>query len=433
MNRKIPLVFILFLSFLLRFWRLGDVPYGLSLEEVKFGIYLNSFLGNWILNAFLVRLTFFIIGLSSIFLFYYLTKRVFKNAKLSFIATALLTITPWHLMESRILSPGIVLFTLTLFLLFLLGDKIRKDSGKFTKYFLVASLFVFLGSLLVIPNEVRLKVNEQRHIVREQNGLITKIFSNKFIENYRFREKIIFEHLDFGGLFFKGHPRQRAGVEETQKLYIAFLPLVLLGVLGMRKRFFKFWLSFGIFYLAILSLFSLRGASFSLPLFIPIIFMTSYGLHWVLKKRLKYVATIFSLLLSIEAVVFGLSYFNGFEEGQFSPRRPVYKSLVPQVLQLTDGKEKVKVSQRLGNPDVFFQFYSKGKGLNNFELTSSNFKEDYDTSALYIDILPDDASPAEPLYKENDKWPNEIDVKYEVYETRKRQTVVIFEAKNDQK
>ncbi len=132
---KILLILILFLAFLLRFYKLGEVPNGLYQDETAIGynafsilqtgkdeygksfpLYFKSF-GDWKLpvyiystlipvkffglNEFSVRLSSALAGFLTVVLFYFYLKLISKDEKLSLISTALLAINPWHLHYSR--------------------------------------------------------------------------------------------------------------------------------------------------------------------------------------------------------------------------------------------------------------------------------------------------------------------------------------------
>jgi hypothetical protein len=229
--------------------------------------------------------------------------------------------------------------------------------------------------------------------------------------------------------FFKGHPRQRGGVEETQKLYLVYLPLIIIGAILMKREFLSLWISFGVLYLVILAAFSLRDSSYSLPLLIPLAIFASEGVSKLIKGKKRVALVLVVSLLLAESTIFLYSYFSGFEESQFSPRRPVYRELVPKISGLVRNKKKVFVTERLGNPEIFFSFYLGNIELDNYEFSDVNFKENPDTKALYVSVLPDNPSPADPLYKAEGMWPQEIEVLYEVYENHRRQTIVVFNLK----
>lgn len=152
LNRIYLILFtaILLIGFILRFYQLGKVPFGLYQDETaigynaysilqtgrdeygkKFPLYFKSF-GDWKLpvyiytatvpikflglNEFSVRLPSAVFGFLTIPVFYFLILELTKKRNLSLISTFLLAINPWHLFYSRAtFEVSIALF------LFLLG------------------------------------------------------------------------------------------------------------------------------------------------------------------------------------------------------------------------------------------------------------------------------------------------------------------------
>ena len=127
---------ILFLATVLRFYKLGAVPHGMTWDEAAIGyngyaifktrrdewlfklptsfrsfgdykaplaIYLNglfTFFGG--MNLWAVRLPFAIAGVLAVVGMMLLTNQLFKNKQLALLAGLLMTLSPWHLHFSRI-------------------------------------------------------------------------------------------------------------------------------------------------------------------------------------------------------------------------------------------------------------------------------------------------------------------------------------------
>lgn len=155
-----PLVLILFFSFLLRFWRLGEIPVGHTNDEANYiisaysiwhtrrdlnGNYLplsfnlfNSyspvpiyliapFVGILGLTPFSSRLPFAILGVMFIYLTFLLTKKLFNNRFIALATAFTLAISPWHIQLSKIAYNGsLVLFFYTLGIYLFL---IKKEKG----------------------------------------------------------------------------------------------------------------------------------------------------------------------------------------------------------------------------------------------------------------------------------------------------------------
>ena len=168
---------VFILGFLLRFWRLGEVPAGFNADEavigydaysiaetgrdqwgetlpllkfISFGdeklpvqIYLvAAAVKSFGLNEWSVRLPVALAGTFSILAVYWLASLLFKNFRIALLSALLLAVSPWHLFASRIAHEGgiAILFScLTLVFLF--------KSQKQHYFFILAALFMGLGLL----------------------------------------------------------------------------------------------------------------------------------------------------------------------------------------------------------------------------------------------------------------------------------------------
>jgi len=130
-----------------------------------------------------------------------------------------------------------------------------------------------------------------------------------------------------------------------------------------------------------------------------------------------------------EFLVFSKNYFSGFTETLFSPRRPIYQELVPTVKSCVKPEERILVSQRLGNPSPFFHFYQRTDSLENFEFRTFDIWKETDLDKLFIDVLPDEATPSEPLYTISGEWPGELKVLKEFHDENLRHKVVVYRFK----
>lgn len=148
------LIFIFLVGFFLRFYKLGEVPYGFYQDESaigynafslmktgrdeygqKFPLYFKSFgdyklplyiyttttaIKTFGLSEFSVRFSSALFGFLTLIVFYFFTKVLTRNNNLALAAVALLAINPWHLHYSRAtfeVSISLFLFTLGGFLL----------------------------------------------------------------------------------------------------------------------------------------------------------------------------------------------------------------------------------------------------------------------------------------------------------------------------
>ena len=398
------------------------------MEEASFGLSIAKFFGDEILNPFFVRLPFAILGILSVFVFYSLLCRFGESFKFSYLSSLLLTLTPWHIQESRIVSKGILL-TFILILLALIFSKQLKSRTKLLTYsaFLLSTLLFVATLLISLP-----KVSDAVDIERQEAANVisvkmSRVFSNKAVESYRKNVFTIYEHLDYGVYFFNGHPRQRWGVEETQKLFISFIPLIIIGIIKLRNNK---GLLLGVLFIFLVTLFTFleyRDPSETLPLVFIFVFFSASGLTYLLNKKenLK-VFYILLLILGYEFFNFNVIYFLGLSESTFSPRRPVYEDLVKNVNHVRRNDEKVLVNERLLKPKIFFQFYLKDPAPNDFEFRNYNVWNEDDKNVLFVDVLPFEPSPTESLYTKEGNFPEKLTFLYEINDEQLKQTVFIY-------
>jgi hypothetical protein len=104
----------------------------------------------------------------------------------------------------------------------------------------------------------------------------------------------------------------------------------------------------------------------------------------------------------------------------------VIEKLVTAVNQFRNKQEKVIVNERLGNPRKFFQFYLKDINLEKFDFKNINIWEEKDRNALYVDVLPFEPSPAEPLYTQEGDFPEKLTLLYKDEDANLKQNVFIY-------
>lgn len=180
---KLLLLAIVFLSIILRFYKLGQVPLSLDWDEVSNGYNAYSILktardeyGDFLplynrsfddykpplymyfnvvsvslfgLNEFAIRLPSALFGTATVALIYFLAKRLFENEAISLLSMLFLAISPWHLQFSRVgfeanlgLFFGTASFTL---LLYSLNHKDNKFETKKVLQLIFAGIFTGLS------------------------------------------------------------------------------------------------------------------------------------------------------------------------------------------------------------------------------------------------------------------------------------------------
>lgn len=410
MRKHFPILAILGISTILRFWNLGNIPQGLSLEEVQLGTFLST--------PFLIRLPFVFIGVISIYLFYVLVKKVFNDEKIAVLSAFLLGVLPWHVLESRILSWGIVLL--------LIGEILALFLFKFVskKVNLYLGILLALVCIVVPVRGLVNRVNDERLVVANSSPkILSRIFINKVTENYKAREEILFTNLDFGNYFFAGHPRERGGIEETQKLLLFTLPFIILGLFKIGKDKIQFLVFWTIISLFVLTFFNLQGSQ-TLILILPFVILAAIGI--VNARRILLI--LMFIFGAFEGLYFYNLYFSGFTESQFSPRRPVYIELSAKIKDIKRNNEQVLINDRIGSPKEFLNFYLE-KNIEDFDFRTFDYHKESETGKLFVDVLPDDPVSNEPLYTKNGFWSDNLTIFGVLYDVGKRQKVVIYRTK----
>lgn len=425
--KKYSMIVLSFVTLFLRLYRLGDIPRGLSLAEVNLGLRLSSVSGIFN-NPLFIRLPFALTGIVSVFIFYKVLQRLTDKSSVTMLGAYLLSSSPWHITQSRIFSWGLVIFTLLLITLLFLMNNLRMNAGKSLKPAIFIFIGLFLVSILNIPGNLRTNVDVERELATHAVPLSgAKLFSNKFVESYRYREGILMENLDIGNYFFTGHPRERWGIEEIPKFFVSYIVLIITGIMAVKKKQFSALISWSLIYLGVIVFTGQTGPSASLPLIIPFVLIAALGVLYFRKSKCgTYLLVFVFILFSLEFAVFFKHYFSGFSESTFSPRRPVFIEISKTINQLDPGKTALLVNNRILDSPAYLKFYLEDKSLANIQFKTFDYKELKDNKLVYIDFLPDDPSPVEPLYEEDGTWPDDIEVINEFYDAPKRQKIVIY-------
>lgn len=175
-KKTLFLIFIFLIAFFLRFFKLGEIPYGFYQDESAIGynaysimltgkdehgqdfpLYFKSFgdyklpiyiyttalsIKTFGLTEFAVRLPSAIFGFLTVIAFYFFVKSILKDTRLAFVSTTLVSINPWHIHYSRAtFEVSISLF------LFVLGGLILHKAFAKEK----SGLFL-LGTLCFVAN-----------------------------------------------------------------------------------------------------------------------------------------------------------------------------------------------------------------------------------------------------------------------------------------
>jgi hypothetical protein len=421
-RKHFPILAIIVVSSILRIWNLGNIPLGLSLQEVGIGTYLPT--------ATLIRLPLAILGIASVYAMYLIIKKIFEDEKLALISAFLLGVIPWHVQESRIFSWGMIFLLIGEILTLLIIKILGKKTFKFPKFNLYLGILLALICIIVPSKNLSTRVDDQRLIVVNNSPkIISRIFVNKITENYRLRQQVLFTNLDFGNYFFAGHPRERGGIEENQKLLLFMLPFIVLGLfkIGNKSKYLVTWAIISLF---VLTFFNLQESQ-TLILILPFVVLGSLGIAELLRNNNKLFKWLVYVLFAsglFESLYFYNQYFSGYTESQFSPRRPVYIDISNKLKEIKKSNDSVLVSDRLGNPKEFLNFYLN-KNINGYEFKSYDYRDFKERGMLFVDAIPVDPSPKESLYVKDGGWPDGLEVLSEFYDSGKRLRVVIYRIK----
>jgi hypothetical protein len=173
--------------------------------------------------------------------------------------------------------------------------------------FLAVSVLVFLASVILVP-DIKTTVDQEREWASTGKfSKLSKVFSNKYVESFRTREDLLFQNLDFGNYFFAGHPRERLGIMEIQKLYAISIIFIVFGLIKVRKNLRIFLISFFVFSVALSVLLkdqTPNGNFLALPVLAILAASGLLSLVQDFGKWGKIVLAVSLLILCMEGVIF---------------------------------------------------------------------------------------------------------------------------------
>jgi len=377
------------------------------------------------LTEFAVRLPSAVFGILAVFLIYNIAWQFFKDKKLALASSFLLAINPWHIHFSRGAWEINVSLTLTLLgiyffikaiekqkyllysafffaitlityqgaklstaiVLVILGVLYFKDVIKFEKKTLVTSfiigLFVVLpillgffqgktGRLAVFSVFSYSRPTDYIQQFLDQGG--EKIGSLSYYlfhsEGVNFTRGILgrwFNHYSDRFLFFEGdwqNPRHSAPY--TGMFILADMGLVILGFIALARSLSKESLFVFLWVLlaplpAVLSRDQVHAVR-SYNMLIPLVFMTSLGLVFLLNKIKKHKKIILGGLIAVylaNYVYFLDAYFVHLSKHESMYWEYGYKQIVEAITPIQANYEIIKVQQSYAQPYIYFLFYQK--------------------------------------------------------------------------
>ncbi len=338
MNNKIALISIIIVAFVLRFFQLGSNPPALTWDEVAMGYnayslgidgkdehgnflpfaYIESFgdfkppvytyldiipIKIFGLTPFAVRFPSAFLGVGTVFLTYFLTRRIFYNSnrkELYALSSALvLALSPWHVMlsraafeanaatfflvvgiwafiaavsdrrwllvlsavsfaislytfnSSRIAAPLLAILLAVIFYRQLFAMKKQVIVALFVGIVLTAPLVPFLLSdkasirfqeVNIFTDLIPLERSNQE-IVNDENAIWSKILHNRRLVYGFFFIEHYFDHFNPRFLFISGDINPKFSIREVGQLYLWDLPFFLVGAFVLfRKREGKWYI-----------------------------------------------------------------------------------------------------------------------------------------------------------------------------------------------
>ena len=370
---KLLIILIIFLGFALRFYKLGSFPalnadeaaigynaYSLletgkdehgnswpihfqSFNDYKPGLYVYMvmpFVKIFGLNEWSVRVPGAFLGVCTIYIVYFLVKKLFRDKKLALLASFLLAISPWHIHFSRGgWEVNVATFFITLGLYFFIKALEKPKNYFWSIIIFVLSLYTYHAARIIVPilglcllivywKDVKLnlktigialglglvlllplgfdmtksgslsrvsgvglladlgpinKVNEQRGEHMNLNSPFTKIVHNKFVNYSLSFLQNWSEHFDGEFLFLSGDEIQRNKVPETGQNFLILFPFFVLGLIYIIKFYNRNWgvIVFWLFISPIAAAFTFQSphALRSQNMVIPITVIVSFGLY----------------------------------------------------------------------------------------------------------------------------------------------------------
>jgi len=449
------LIAVLALAAVLRLWNLPNVPPHLTQDEASLGYNAYSILktgrdefgqpfpvifksfgdykpGLYIyltvpsvavfgLTEFAVRLPSALAGIISVYLVFLISNLLFKEKKLSLIASFVMAVTPWAIYFSRSAWEVNLSLTLTLLGIYFFLKSFKKEKLLLlSALFFASTLLAYQGAklstgivllILVLLYFKKLIRFEKKNLglalifgliislpillsfFRGQTVRLTifSIFSyprpkeytqafldqggEKFgtISYYLFHSETLnfaraisgrwFNHFSGRFLFFEGDwPNPRHSASYQGMLLLTDLILLVVGFVALVRRGLTKETAFVWLWLVLSSLPAVLSrdqvhAVRALNMVVPTVLLLSFGLEKILSK--KNIKFLFIPAYLLAFVYFLDSYFVHVPKQNSKYWEYGYKQIVETVTPIQGNYEKIKVQQSFAQPYIFFLFYQK--------------------------------------------------------------------------
>ena len=449
------LIAVLALAAVLRLWNLPNVPPHLTQDEASLGYNAYSILktgrdefgqpfpvifksfgdykpGLYVyltvpsvavfgLNEFAVRLPSALAGIISVYLVFLVSNLLFKEKKLSLIASFIMAVTPWAIYFSRSAWEVNLSLTLTLFGIYFFLKSFKKEKLLLlSALFFASTLLAYQGAklstgivllILVFLYFKKLIRFEKKNLglalilgliisspillslFRGQTGRLTifSIFSyprpkeytqafldqggEKFgtISYYLFHSETLnfaraisgrwFNHFSGRFLFFEGDwPNPRHSASYQGMLLLTDLILLVVGFVALVRRGLSKETVFLWLWLVLSSLPAVLSRDQvhgvrALNMVVPMVLLLSFGLEKILSK--KNIKFLFIPAYILAFVYFLDSYFVHVPKQNSKYWEYGYKQIVETVTPIQKNYKTIKVQQSFAQPYIFFLFYQK--------------------------------------------------------------------------
>lgn len=453
MKNYLTLILVIALAAILRLYQISNTPISLFGDEIDVGyhswslattlkdytghlfpsyikslseyrapllMYLTApFIGILGPSIFSVRLPVALVGILSVWLLYFVSKKLFSSHAVAIFGSFLLAITPWHIHYSRAsfeVVPLVFLqllgiyfylnnkahwsllaFVLTLFtystaviitpliifgLLIFLPYKKQTNTALSMSVFLIA-VFLLLVSLkniffgnasnrfqsLSILNSF--PVAEQVILSRNENWItnkkLDKIFVNKYTVSLEIATRNYLSSFSPDFLFGRGDLYFRHSSGKAGEFLVFVFPLFLVGLFWAAQNIKQKQIQFLLFLLLISpipSSLTLDGANHATRLFVMVLgitFVSSLSINFLPEKGLirRLVVAFFALGLFVALSVYLYSYYAHYKYQSYRYWHFGYNQIMPSLAELSPEYEKIYINNTYQPALLPFAFFTK--------------------------------------------------------------------------
>ena len=366
------------------------------------------------LNTFAVRFPSAFFGSLTVLLVFLLLKSMLpkKLSAVALLAALFLSISPWHILVSRVgfetnlglfllvlgawlwrkqfLIPAVIALVAAMYayhanrvLVPLLGIAWGLMSWQWLKSWVKLSVAaVILAVILALPIINKLNTPEIRKrfeetsafsdlapiiksnllITEDGGGLITRLIHHRFWQYLGLAASNYADHFSAQFLFLSGDANPRHSIQTSGQLYLIFLPLIILGGWHLFRtsrpafNWLLMWLVLSPVPAALTK--ATPHALRSLPLVLPLVILAAAGFVYLMDKK-RLIALVVTLILLFEFGRFWYSYQYQYPLIYSSQWQYGYQELMTFINDHEGDYDRIYVTRELGRPSIYYWFYSK--------------------------------------------------------------------------